>query len=303
MRLAISTNWNSRQHSDGAALVDEIHAAGLDAVELGYALTHRQAADLDARRVASGLRVESVHAYCPVPMGAVSGNPELFSICHADARHRRRACEAVLQTARFAAQMEAGVVVLHAGRVPIRRAVRKLADLASAGRRHEPRYARQLDRVLALRDRRCDKVLDRLRHALETLLPAFESLNLVLALENLPSWDALPHEAEAAQLMVEFPTPHLACWHDFGHAQVRHNLGLIHHESTLRRLLENVAGFHVQDTVGFEDAHLVPPRGSIDFERFRDLAPLDRPAVLEPAPGTPLEEVRQAVDFLRRLWA
>ncbi len=303
MRLAVSTNWNSRQHADGESLLEEIRAVGVDAVELGYALTHRQAAEIGTLRLRGAVRVESVHAFCPVPMGAVSGNPEIFTICHRDDRQRRRACEAVLATARVAAEMEAGFVVLHAGRVPVQRAARKLAALAAAGRQDEPRYERQLERLLSQRDRRCDKVLDRLRQSLELLLPAFESLGLVLALENLPSWDALPNEAEATRLLAEFPTRHLACWHDFGHAQVRHNLGLIHHESTLRRLLDHVAGFHVQDTVGVEDAHLVPPRGTIDFERFRDLAALDRPAVLEPAPGTPAEQVREAVDFLRRLWA
>jgi hypothetical protein len=47
----------------------------------------------------------------------------------------------------------------------------------------------------------------------------------------------------------------------------------------------------------------MPPHGAIRFEQFRDLAARPIPAVLEPAPGTPPETVREAVDFLRKVWA
>jgi sugar phosphate isomerase/epimerase len=105
------------------------------------------------------------------------------------------------------------------------------------------------------------------------------------------------------QLCDEFPTAALGYWHDIGHGQIRENLGLIHQESVARRLSSRLAGMHVHDVLGFTDDHLMPPNGSIKFERFRALAALDIPAVLEPAPGTPLEAVREAVDFLRTVWA
>lgn len=304
MRLCVSTNWNSRGHDDGDTLVEEVLAAGLDTVELGYSLTHRQADDIARLRDAGRIRVASVHAFCPVPMGASTGSPELFSVSDPSPRGRRRAIEAVLETARFAAGMGARVVVLHGGRVPIARPMRKLVRLAESGKRSDPRYERQLGRVLDARDRRAPKVFDRLRESLRELLPAFESLGLTLALENLPTWDATPNEPEMTQLLDEFPGSALGYWHDLGHGQVRENLGLIHHESVAHRLSARLAGLHVHDAVGFSDDHRMPGTGGgIRFERFRALAALDVPAVLEPAPGTPLECVRDAVDFLRGVWA
>ncbi len=196
-----------------------------------------------------------------------------------------------------------GVVVLHAGRVPVQRAMRKLTDLAEAGRRQDPRYAHQLERLLELRDRRAPKVLDRLRVSLHELLPTFESLGLVLALENLPSWDAVPTEAEIVDLCEEFPVGTLRYWHDLGHGQVRENLGFIHHEAVAHRMAGLMAGMHVHDVQFPTRDHLMPPHGAIRFERFRELAARKIPLVLEPAPGTPPEAVREAVDFLRSIWA
>lgn len=303
MRLALSTNWNSREHAEGDTLVDAALEAGVDAIELGYALTHRQAADIDAARIAGRIQVSSVHAFCPVPMGMVSGHPEIFTICDRRSRARARAVEAVLETARFAVSMEARVIVLHAGRVPIHRAVRKLTALAEAGRQAEPRYARQLTRMQDARDRRAAKPFEALRASLAELVPALESLGVTLALENLPSWDAMPTESEMVRLLDEFPSPSLGYWHDIGHGQVRENLGLIHHEAVAHRLAGRLAGLHVHDVQPPTHDHLMPPRGKVRFEKFRDLARQDVPSVIEPAPGTPPEAVREAVDFLRAVWA
>lgn len=303
MQLAISTNWNSRLHPDGETLVAECLRTGVGAIELGYALTHRQAEDIVRLCTAGDIAVVSVHAFCPVPMGAPSGHPELFSICDRFPAFRRRAGAELLKTARFAASVGAKTVVLHAGRAPVHRAMRALAALAEAGRRADPRYARRLARLLDLRDRRAPPVFKRLRQALQTLLPAFEDLGITLALENLPTWDAVPNEVEMTQLLQEFPTPALAYWHDLGHGQVRENLGFIHHASIAARLASRTAGCHVHDVHFPTQDHLMPPHGDLRFDRFRDLASRSMPAVLEPAPGTPPEMVREAVDFLRQVWA
>ena len=50
MRIAISTNWNSFRHETADALLEEIVSLGFDTVELGYALTHRQADGIAAWR-------------------------------------------------------------------------------------------------------------------------------------------------------------------------------------------------------------------------------------------------------------
>jgi len=88
MRIALSTNWNTRRHVEGEAIADEILALGFDALELGYHTTEEIAEGV-LRRVNSGaVTVDSVHAYCPVPVGAPHGYPELYLLASLDEDER-----------------------------------------------------------------------------------------------------------------------------------------------------------------------------------------------------------------------
>lgn len=332
--LSLSTNWNSREVDDGRALVDSARELGLAAIELGYALTHRQADGIRAAVAAHDIAVTSVHAFCPVPMGASSGHPEIHSICVTDSRARAHAVEAVLESARFAAEVGARAVVLHAGRVPEatrpaklleQRAEREYAAASGAlrpgllalllGRRppqppspapariaYSPDFIRRREKLYYLRDRKVPKLLDALRKSLDDLLPEFEDLGLRLGLENLPTFDAIPTEPEMQQLLREFDSPALGYWHDIGHGQVRANLGYIHHASLARRLAPDIVGMHLHDVAPPAGDHIMPPLGQTDFASLAFLGDLDVPAVFEPAPGTPAEQIRDAIAFLRETW-
>ena len=352
--LSLSTNWNSREVEDGRALVESARALGLDAIELGYALTHRQADGIRAAVAAHEIAITSVHAFCPVPMGATAGHPEIHTICATDARARSHAVKAVLESARFAAEVGACAVVLHAGRVPAAtRPAKQLESRAEAefaaasgaprpgllarllGRRpppsvrgdapegqggvhhaatpgadmrrisnitYSPDFLRRREKLYYLRDRKVPRFLDALRASLDDLLPEFESLNLKLGLENLPTFDAIPTEPEMMQLLAEFDSSALGYWHDLGHGQVRANLGYIHHASVTRRLAPHIVGMHLHDVVPPAGDHVMPPLGKTDFRALAFLAELAVPAVFEPAPGTPAEQIRDAIAYMRDVW-
>ena len=80
MRFALSTNWNNGRLNDGAAIADEALALGFDALELGFRTMPEQIAGFKSRL--DQIPVDSVHAYCPVPIGAPSGHPELHQLAH-----------------------------------------------------------------------------------------------------------------------------------------------------------------------------------------------------------------------------
>ncbi len=305
-RLSLSTNWNSRSGLGGTDLVRTARTLGLSRLELGYALTNRQADELRPLVASGEIEISSVHAFCPVPMGVSSGHPELFSICEPSERARIHAVAAVKNTARFALEMGAPVVVLHAGRVgAVIRAARKIQDLAEKGvPASDPKFDRKREALILKRDRKAPKHLDALRLALDELVPWFEDHRLVLGLENLPTYDAMPTESEMFSLLQDYESPALAAWHDIGHGQVRANLGFIHHASVLRRFAPHLGGLHVHDVLPPADDHMMPPqeRGTVDFPALSFLGELPIPAVLEPAPGTPPESVARAVDYLRAAW-
>ena len=282
-------------------MLDEIEALGFDTVELGYALTHAQS-DAVRRRLASGsLKVCSVNAFCPNPMPDGGAGPEPFSICDPrDWKGRKNGISQVLSSARFASELGVARMVLHAGRVPVFRAAARLDRMVCDGLRLEKpeKYDRRLSRFLDKRARKAGKFLDTLYASLEELLPQLRPLGVTLCLENLPTADGIPDENEMAQLLREFEGEGLAYWHDAGHGQRRHELGLVHHAGLVKRMAPHVGGFHLHDVATPLSDHVMPPGGLVDFSIFRQFAQTDLPMVLEPREARTAEEVRGAAEFL-----
>ena len=86
MRFSLSTNWNNGRLTDGAAIADEAIALGFEALELGFRTMPEQIPGCKSRL--DQIPVDSVHAYCPVPIGAPSGHPELHQLAHKDENER-----------------------------------------------------------------------------------------------------------------------------------------------------------------------------------------------------------------------
>lgn len=305
MRLAISTNWNSFRHPTADDMLGEIVALGFDRVELGYALTQQQAEGV-YRWIEDGrIAVTSVHAFCPPVNANNVGGPECF--CLTDPRDfatNKRGINALVGTAEFAKSVGASVVVLHAGRAPIGRHVRKLGDLADAGLLDSPKYQRQLDRVAAKRDKTVRKYFETLLDSLDEVLPQFKEFGLTLGLENLPTYDAIPNEPEMLEVLAEFADLPVGYWHDIGHGQVRHNLRHIHHAGIVSRFADKICGMHIHDVVAPASDHHMPPvaRGTVKFDIFRKFVDTSIPLVLEPSRGTDPASIAAARDFLADAW-
>ena len=302
MTFALSTHWNAYRHASGESMAEEILALGFDRIELGYDTTLDLVPGVQ-RMVRSGaLTVDSVHGVCPVPVGVPQGHPGLFPLTSPDFRVRRAGVLHAVKTADFALEMGARIVVLHAGRVEMKSLTGKLIDLYEQGRQYEGRYDRVKMKLVLRREKKVQKHLDHLHACLDEILPAYGEKGVKLALENLPSWESIPSESEMLALAARYNGSPLAYWHDIGHGQVRENLGLINQPHWLAKLSPYTAGFHVHDVVKPAQDHLMPPRGDIDFARFREATGSAARLVLEPYPGTPQEQIRAGARFLRELW-
>ena len=303
MRYSLSTNWNSREREDGDAMLDEIASLGFDQVELGYALTHGQAEAVRRRVRAGEFRVSSVHAFCPFPLPGIRPDPEPYSLCdRKDFKGRRRGIEAALECARFASEMQAPAMVLHAGRAPVFRAARRLQHMVEDGLRRTPKYEKALLKFQMKRERKAAKGLETLRASLDLLLPEFEKLGVKLCLENLPTGDAIPNEPEAFALLREYEGAPLACWHDWGHGQIRHELGLVHQGMLLKRLKDRIGGMHLHDVLPPLEDHNMPPGGLVDFRQLEPFLATEIPLVFEPRHGLPAADVARGLAHLRSLF-
>ena len=308
MRMALSTNWNVRRHNAGEAMIDEILALGFDALELGYHTTEEVAAGVLRRVQAGTVTVDSIHAYCPVPLSAPHGYPELYLLASLDEDERAMASILLGRTLTFAASMGARAVVLHAGRIQLNSLFGELHTstlieaLEEEGSPEGAKYQRLLEKALRRRSARVRKYFDGFCLSLDALLPKFEKAGVALCLENLPSIEAFPDEQEIQMLKQRFDTPALAYWYDIGHGQVRENMGWIRNAEAARELLPITRGIHMHDTATRMDEHLPPGKGLVAFEDFSFYGSDEVIKVFEPSPEVTPQELKESLQYVRQLW-
>ena len=302
MIYALSTHWNAYRHSSGEALVEEILRAGFGQMELGYDLRPDLAPGVREMVRRGAISVSSVHNFCPVPVGAPHGHPELFTFASLDPEVRARAIHHTRRTIEFASELGAPCVVAHAGNVEMRNLTHKLVALYECGRQFDRRYERIKLKLLMRREKKIARQLEALDQSLVALLPALESARVRLALENLPSWEGIPSEAETEAICRKFQSPWIGYWHDIGHGQVRQNLGFISQRHWVEKLSPWLAGMHIHDVVPPAQDHLMPPDGNVDFAAFSGLVHDRLALVFEPAPGMPIEKIREGLRIVRAAW-
>jgi len=304
MDCALTTRWNAGRHTSGETMLEEILALGFDRVELGYDLRADLVPGVERLVRAGAVRVDSVHNFCPLPVGARGTNPELYPFISPDPQIRAAAVRHTTVTIRFAAAVGARVVVAHAGCMPLSRGTRDLAALAERGELGGPAYEQRKLALQTARDRQAPRHVAWLRAVVEQLLPVLEAAGVVLALELLPWWETVPSEVEMEALLQYFHSPRVRCWYDVGHARIRENLLQVRQERWLARLAPGVAGMHLHDVRPPARDHLMPPRGTLDFGWLRPyaLAP-GMLRVLEPSPEEPAADIRAGRTYLERLWS
>jgi sugar phosphate isomerase/epimerase len=300
--FSLSTHWNASRHATGETLIEEILSLGVRHVELGYDTRLELVPGIQKMVRDGAVTVLSLHNYCPVPIGAPRGHPEIYTLAAADRRERDSAVQHTERTIRFAQDVGARFVVTHAGNVEMDRFSRQLFDLAASGRQFGPEYERIRLKMQEQRDRKAPRHLDYLNESIDRLMPALQETGVRLCFENLPTWEALPTELELEALLKQRGTEHLGYWHDLGHGQIRQNMGFINHEKWLERLVPYLAGMHVHDVLPPATDHVMPPLGKIDFRRFQRFGGLDMVRVIEPTQRTPKEEIAEALRFLQEVW-
>ena len=283
-------------------MIDEILGMGFSRVELGYDLRLDLVPGVTKAVRSDRVRVDSVHNFCPVPVGAPRGHPELFTLASAQRAVRQGAVHHTTKTIRFAGEIGAKAVVVHSGYADMPHMTDQLAVLCEQGQQFSDVYEKIKLKLQITREKRVRRQLDYLSEGIEQLMPALVEANVKLALENLPTWEAIPTEMEMEGLIRRFGTDHLAAWYDLGHGQIRQNLGFINQERWLERLAPCMAGMHIHDVLPPRMDHLMPPHGHVDFKALKRFATPALFKVIEPTPDTPREAIIDALRYLNEVW-
>src|SRR6266446_7614871 len=234
---SLSTCWNSHRHTDGRALLNEIRELGFDYAELSHGTRISLMPGILEAVHAGEIKISSLHNFCPLPMGVNSSAPNLYQFSAEKAREREMAERYTLKTIEFAVRVGAPVLVLHIGSIEMKDYTGKLLLLAERGEKETPKYQKLCEGLDEKREAKKGPFLERTKEVLKKLLPEAESRGLKLGVENRQALEELPVESDYPFLFRELNSPNLVYWHDVGHAQIKENLGLLHHAMHLESLL------------------------------------------------------------------
>lgn len=308
MKFSLSTSYFAGSGLNPEQIAERVVTLGFDALELGY---FTRDVDLPAWRSAVNafpLTVESLHAFCPMPLSMPQLGPEAFSLATPDPRERAAAVSAMLRSLETAVRFGAKAIVTHGGRVEMREPRRLFGSRPYHSRlSHALAAFGKVDEALLTRERRYREVramkwMDAVSFSLEELLPHFEAAKVALAFENLPGIEAFPDPAECAFLRERFPSPALAAWYDIGHGERKARTGDWAVAEALAQTQAFTVGVHIHDVCGLEEDHHAPGEGGVDYSALLPLLkqePLIR--VFEPAPFVSASALHEGLRYMRSL--
>ena len=168
-----------------------------------------------------------------------------------------------------------------------------------------------------------EKHVGLMKESLNELLPLAEKLGITICIENI--WLPVNTPDILNSIKAEFPTEALGFCYDSGHANIMSN-GVKYATGTawnawtrvgytvprwehkaLEKMLPHVVNCHLHDNVGFNDAHILPGRGNIDWPHIIGLlkkAPRLKVVQSEVTPvrtGTFIRELVEKFDELAEL--
>ena len=302
MKFALSTHWNSRRHTTGEALVEEVITLGFDQIEMGYNLQTYLVPGIKKMVDERAIKVTSVHNFCPVPPAAPEGHPEVYTLASSSKGIRDAAVRYTARTIRFAAEVGARIVIIHCGNVEMKNYTKKLIQLYKTGKRLSNLYEKTKFDLLLIREKKVKVHLNHLVNGLNQLKPVLLDTGIRLGLENLPSWEGIPTEPECHSLLKELGKDCFCYWHDIGHSQIKESLGLVNQLKSLQALAPFLGGMHIHDVASGINDHLMPPMGSVDFSRLQKFAQANIIRVLEPSPKLTFCQVARGLAILKDQW-
>jgi sugar phosphate isomerase/epimerase len=299
---SFSTCWNSHRHTDGRAMLREIRDLGFDHAELSHGIRVSLMPGILEAVDAGEMKISSLHNFCPLPMGVTQAAPNLYEFSDERPRQRELAIKHTLKTFEFAARVKAPVVVLHLGSIEMKDYTGKLNKMLERGEKGTPKYEKLCTEISKTLEAKKSKFVAHTNDTLRKLLPEAEKLGLKLGCENRQALEEIPLESDFKFFFREFESPNIVYWHDTGHAQIKENLGFIHHALHLESLAVRLAGFHVHDVQFPARDHCAPGAGMIDFAALKLFVKPEHIKVFELSPSLPVEAVKCGIAHLKLIW-
>jgi sugar phosphate isomerase/epimerase len=288
-------------------MVQEMVGLGFKRIELSHGIRISLVPGI-LQAVEEGLvAISSVHNFCPLPGSVQHAAPNLYQPSAMDCRELSLWHRYTIRTLDFALKVGADRIVIHSGRVWFfflyaeSRLERWIDDseIAANELSDSKVFSKRRDKAMKAIRRAAKKTIPRIRENYEKMLPEVKQRGLKLCLENREGMEEMPIDCDYDDFLASLNEPEHACyWHDTGHAQIKHQLGLLDHRKHLEKMAPRLAGFHLHDVTDAGRDHQVPGTGSVDFKMISEFVRPEHTLVLELSPGLTTEEVVASREYI-----
>jgi sugar phosphate isomerase/epimerase len=296
--ISFSTGWNSARHTTGDAMLREIKTKlGFELIELDHGVRSSLMPGIRQIFDAGEIRFSSLYEFWPLPTKTPAASPDSYRFSAASAEDRERAVTQAFQAIDLAAQLNATFVVLHLGNVNMSPITNRLIAMAKVGSYLSREYVRMKISAVQEREKIGPECLQRVKNCLLRVIDYAAPKNIRIGLKARRDYEQIPTERELSELLEEMNSPYLGYWHDFGHCQVKENLGFIDHAEWLRAVGPRTFGCHVQDCIWPAREGQLPFTGGVDFEKLVPLLPTNCLFVWQMSPNRTADAILQSVQM------
>jgi len=281
-------------------MLQEMASLGFEYVELSHGIRITLVPGILRAVQAGVVKISSTHNFCPLPTGAMRAAPNLYEPSAPDPQEREQWLRHTLRSLDFAAEVKAGVLVCHLGRVrffwfdPARRLARYCQAHPAAGRAPaDAAYGAVLRGARARLERKLPPYWAHAKASVRAVLDHANRRGVKLGFENRDGFDELPRDADFGAFLAEFaPDAPVGYWHDTGHAELKARMGLLDPRAHLAALAARTLGFHLHDVGPDDRDHQPLGSGGIDFALLREFWRPEHVLTLELGPRASAADVQ-----------
>jgi sugar phosphate isomerase/epimerase len=282
-------------------MIEEILGLGFQKIELSHGMPATLLEGVLEAQKKHRFQISSVHNFLPSPVEVRADNPDCYEFTSHRPADRDRAVRLTRTTIDWAARLKSPFVVVHCGRIRSLNLTVGLRKLVEEGKSPGREYSAAKLAAVRQRDQVAEGYIQRVLECLTEIVDYAGSKGVRIGIENREHYEAVPTERELGAFLRRLDSANVGYWHDFGHAQIKHNLGLLDHRQWLKAAGPLALGCHVHDVRWPFRDHCAPFGGEVDFPSLLPLFPKSCAMVFELSPRNSAEEVRMAADLWLKL--
>ncbi|MGB0372926.1 MAG: sugar phosphate isomerase/epimerase family protein [Opitutales bacterium] len=302
MPISLSSCWCSQRHDDGYEMLREMVDLGFEYVELSHGIRLSLVPGILKAFEEGWVKASSIHNFCPLPPGVTRPAPNVFQPSGPSQVELSMWMRHSVNTLQFAQRIGAKRVVVHSGSCwffwgdptgKFREYEDSLDNKEHLG--DDAQFVKLRDQAMRKMRRPVKKGMARLIESIKALVPAARDMGVILGLENREGFTELPMDAGwNAYLDAVGDVPEARYWHDAGHAQIKHQLGLLDHIPHLESLQDRLTAWHLHDVSKAGKDHQTIGTGVIDWDGIKKFFKPDQAFILELSPKLTKEQVLES---------